>query len=222
MLDDRRAVDAQLQADHQAAHAQLFDNRQLVDQRLEPLPKRLAQLRGPSQQALFFDRFDRGDAGAGGDRIAAKRGRVHAGPQAGRNFRRRQHGAAGDAAAQALGQRHDIGRDADVLIGEPFAGAAAAASALRRRSAAGRARSASLRRPGKKSVGRDADAAFALDRLDEDRAGFVVDQLGDRVEVAERRVHETRPAAGRCLRGIWAGPWRWWRRRCGRESRRET
>ena len=34
--------------------------------------------------------------------------------------------AAGDAAAQRLGQRHDVGRDAEVLIGEPLAGAAAA------------------------------------------------------------------------------------------------
>ena len=34
--------------------------------------------------------------------------------------------AAGQAAAQGLGQRHHVGRDAEVLIGEPVAGPAAA------------------------------------------------------------------------------------------------
>ena len=33
-------------------------------------------------------------------------------------------GAEGEAAAQSLGQRHDVGGDAAALIGEEFAGAA--------------------------------------------------------------------------------------------------
>ncbi len=74
----------------------------------------------------MLDHFDGRDAGPGGDRVAAERGRVHAGPQAGSDFGRGQQGAAGDAAAQGLGQRHHVGRDAEVLIGEPLAGAAAA------------------------------------------------------------------------------------------------
>ena len=78
------------------------------------------------QQVFVLDHFDGRDAGPGGDRIAAERGRVHAGPQAGGDLGRGQQRPAGDAAAQRLGQRHDVGRDAEMLIGEPLAGAAAA------------------------------------------------------------------------------------------------
>ena len=45
--------------------------------------EQLAELLGVFEQPFLLDHFERGDAGPGGDRIAAERGRVHAGPQAG-------------------------------------------------------------------------------------------------------------------------------------------
>ena len=95
-------------------------------QRGQPLAEHFAQLPGVLEQVFVLDHFDRRDAGPGGDRIAAERGGVHAGPQAGGDFGGGQQRAAGDAAAKRLGQRHDVGRDAEVLIGEPVARAAAA------------------------------------------------------------------------------------------------
>ena len=48
-----------------------------------------------------------------------------------------------------------------------------------------------LAQPLQESVGRDANAAFALNRLDENRTGFFVDEFGDGFQIAERRVVET-------------------------------
>ena len=87
----------------------------------------LAQAPGGRQQILLFDHLDGGDARTGSDGIAAEGGGVHAGPQAGRNLRRGEHGRPGDAAAEGLGKRHDVGRHAGRLVGEPVARAAEAA-----------------------------------------------------------------------------------------------
>ena len=73
-----------------------------------------------------------------------------------------------------------------------------------------------------KSIRRNADAAFALHRLDQDRARLAINELANGVQIAIRRVHETGQAAGRSLRDISAGPSRSSRHTCGRESRRET
>ena len=102
---------------------------------------------------------------------------------------RGQQRAAGDAAAEALGQRHDVGRDAEVLVGEPLAGAAAAGLHLvedqQQLVLVGQ-----LAQAGEEAGGRNADAAFALDRLDQDGGRLVVDQRDDGAEVAERGVAE--------------------------------
>ncbi len=56
--------------------------------------------------------------------IAAERGAVRAGRQTLRRVLGREHGAHGKAAAQSLGNRHDIGRDAGPLVCEQLARAA--------------------------------------------------------------------------------------------------
>ena len=221
LLHQRGPVDRQLQADHQPANAQLLHDRQFVDQRSEPLAESLADLDGPIEQAFVFNRFDRGNARPGGDRVAAERGRVHAGPQAGGDFRRGQQSRACDAAAQALGQRHDIRHDAGVLIGKPLARAAAAALHFIENQQqfvlVGQ-----LPQAFQETIRRNADAAFALDRLDQNRARLVVDELLDGIQIAERRVRKTGQQRARSLRDISAGPSRSSRRRFGRESRRGT
>ena len=60
---------------------------------------------------------------------------------------------AGDAAAERLGQRHDVGRDAEMLIGEPLAGAAAAGLHFVEDQAAGRSRRPACRSPARKPAG---------------------------------------------------------------------
>ena len=57
---------------------------------------------------------------------AAERGGLHAGAKAWGDLAFGQHRAAGDAAAERLGQRHHVGRDAKMLIGKPLAGPSAA------------------------------------------------------------------------------------------------
>ena len=83
----------------------------------------------------------------------------------------RDHRADRQARAQALGQRHDVGLHAPVLAGEHAAGAADArlhfvedqqdAVLVAQRAQAG-----------EEAVGRHDVAAFALDRLDQDRRDF--------------------------------------------------
>ena len=57
-------------------------------------------------------------------RIAAEGGGVRAGPQLRGDLGLGEQAAHGDAAGQRLGQRHHVGLDAPVLVGEPLAGAA--------------------------------------------------------------------------------------------------
>ena len=86
---DFPAIDRELQADHEPAHAELRHQRQLIDERTEPLAKPLANLAGTSEQPIRFDGFDRGDAGPRSERVAAKGGGMHAGTKARRELRRR-------------------------------------------------------------------------------------------------------------------------------------
>ena len=128
LLDDRRAFDRQLQADHQPADPQFFDDRQLVDQRRAAaggIARRVASARSskPSLSIVSIVAMPaRAAIGLPPNVAACMPGRRLGAISAVVNM-----AAPGDAAAQALGQRHDIGRHAGMLIGEPFAGAAAAA-----------------------------------------------------------------------------------------------
>ncbi len=121
--------------------------------------------------------------------IAAESAGVHARPQARGDLGGGQHGPAGQAAAQGLRQRHHVGRDAEALVGEPIAGPAAAGLHFvedqQQLVLVGQ-----LAQAGQEAVGRNADAAFALDRLDHDGRRLVVDQPGHGVQVAERGVDE--------------------------------
>ena len=64
--------------------------------------------------------------GPGGDGVAAEGGRVHPRTQAGGQLGRASIAPPASAAAQGLGQGHHVGRDAEMLVGEPLAGPAAA------------------------------------------------------------------------------------------------
>ena len=117
-------------------------------------------------QAVLLHDVQRGQRRRAGQRIAAEGGAVVARartvPAA---LPRGQAGADRHARAQALGQRHHVGLDAGLLVGEPFAGAADAALHFVAASAASPAR----RTAGAAAAGNrcrsEIDAAFALDGL---------------------------------------------------------
>ena len=63
---------------------------------------------GAGKQLLLLDGLDRRQGGGAGERVAAERRRVGAGPQLVGHLRPGDQPAHGDAAGQRLGQRHDV------------------------------------------------------------------------------------------------------------------
>ena len=126
LLDDRCPWHAKFQANHQTANSQLGDVGKLIDQRSKLPAETFAQVGCPLQKSLFFDHLDRGDARSGGDGLPPNVAACMPGRRLLAISFRASIGSAGDSAAQALGQRHDIWLDAKMLIGEPLAGPTAA------------------------------------------------------------------------------------------------
>ena len=113
------------QADQQSFAAHLGDHRRIaiLDLR-EPL---LEQQRDPLhafEKAGRQHHVEHGVGDAHRQRIAAEGRAVRAGGHALGRLGRRQAGADRETAAERLGQRHDVGRDAGALVGEQVAGAA--------------------------------------------------------------------------------------------------
>ena len=124
------------------------------------------------------------------------------GGHAGRRLLRRQAGAQREAAADALGDRHDVRRDAGPFMGEeppvrPMPHCTS--SKISRRPCS----SQSSRKPPQALRRHRADAALALHRLDEDAGGLGPDRGLQRVMVAEGHLVEAfdlRPEAFEILR----------------------
>ena len=79
------------------------------------------------EKALLEHHVEHAVGDGAGERIAAEGGAVRAGRHAGGGARGRQARADREAAAQALGQRHDVGRHPGPFVGEQPAGPAHAA-----------------------------------------------------------------------------------------------
>ena len=103
--------------------------------------------------------------------------------------RGREAGAERKAAAEPLGQRHDVGRDAGPLVGEQLAGAAHAGLHLVEDQQQA-VLVAELAQRAEERRRDDAHAALALDRLDQDGGGLGPDRALDRFEIAERHLVE--------------------------------
>ena len=121
----------------------------------------------------------------GADRVAAERAAVQAG---GQQVGRRTDGEARpdrQSAAEPLGQRHDVGGDAVVLVGEERSGAAHSGLHLVEHQQRAVPRG-DLAGGHQVARGRDDDAALPHDRFEEHRGGVVVDRGGQRIDVAVR------------------------------------
>ena len=101
----------------------------------------------------------------------------------------RQARADGEAAAQRLGERHDVGRNAGTLVGEQLAGAPHAGLHLVEDQQQAMLVAQLAQRLEERRLD-DAHAALAHDRLDQNRRGLGADRAFGRVEIAERHLIE--------------------------------
>ena len=189
-FDEASAVDFQLETDHRPDAANFLDKVEFGRPLVHPFFGALFEERRFFEETLVFDHFDRRDPGRGGDRVPAERRGVHPATQARRQFFRRHHRARRDSAAERLGQRDHVRNDVEILIREPFSGAPHPRLHFveNEEHVVFIAKSA---QPFEEARRRNADAAFALNRLDHNRRGFVVDRRFDRRQVAVRDVNET-------------------------------
>ncbi|MCY1486270.1 hypothetical protein D9M68_199090 [compost metagenome] len=141
------------------------------------------------EEAISEDDVEHGVADGHRQRIAAIGRAMRARHHAGCRLFRRQASAEREAAADALGNGHDIRADARPLMGEKLAGAADAGLNLveDQEQAEFVAEGAQFLH---EFLGRGTDAALALDRLDQDRGGLLGDRILDGRDVAERNLVE--------------------------------
>ncbi len=108
---------------HQPLAANIADERKPFFQSFEPFDEVFAHLHAILEGA-GFEQLHHRQTGAASDRIAAEGRCMAARTETVGDIFARQHRAQGQAAAQRLGQSHDVGLDAEMLVAEKLAGAA--------------------------------------------------------------------------------------------------
>ena len=88
----------------------------------QPLAQALAHGAAVLEHALLAQHPQHGEGHGTGEGVAAERRPVYAGAEAARHRAAGEHGADGNAAAEALGEGHDVGCHAGLLVGEQAAG----------------------------------------------------------------------------------------------------
>ena len=189
-LGDRRH---HAQADQQAFAAHLGDHRgvAILEFRQPLLEQPAKSARTRSRKPSAGHHVDHRIADRHRQRIAAEGRAMRAGGHALAGFRRRQTGADRKAAAERLGDGHDVGSDPGMLISEQIAGAANAGLDLVEDQQQAVV-VAQLAQRAQKCVRHDAHAALAHHRLDQDGGGLGPDGLLDRIEIGERHLVEAR------------------------------
>ncbi len=189
-LDDRarRDVRREFDAGPQAAPAHGQDQRRA--QAAEPVEQVRAKRLAALHELLVLDDAQRLEGHARRERIAAEGRTVASGTHQVEHRRARDEcGDREQAAAQGLADDDGVGTDAFVHVGEPGAGAAEARLDLVD-DQQDVARGAQFARGAQEAWRRRDDAGFALDRLDQDRAGVLVDRFAESRDVAEVEVPE--------------------------------
>ena len=141
------------------------------------------------EEARLQHHIEHGVGRRDGQRIAAEGRAVRARCHTGRGFGRRQTSPDRKAAAERLGQRHDVGFDADALMGEQATRAAHARLDLVEDEQNAFVVAQLAQRP-EEGMRRRADAALTLQRLDQDAGGGRTDGFFHGFDVAERDLIE--------------------------------
>ncbi len=153
------------------------------------MAERLAEHVGAPDQVFVGQHPQHRQRRGRADRVTAECAAVQAGGEQVRGSTDGQTGSDRQTAAEALGQRHHIGGDAVVLVGEERAGAADPGLHL--------VEDQQRAVPGGEFAGRDQvtgrrddDTALPHDRLQEHRSGVIVDGCGQGLGVAVRNVRD--------------------------------
>ena len=167
--DIRSAVHGQVQAEHEPFAAHFPDE---IEFRGQFLQTRL-QFRAPcahvGEQAFLFHRIEKCQAGGARQRPSAKRGAVQAGRKRRGKFFLRQESAQRQAARQRFRDDDDVGQAGQALIGELTPRAAQAALNFVG-DQNGAVLGGQFPRALPERVADGINSAFALNRLDENRA----------------------------------------------------
>ena len=188
--DHRRGVDREIESDHRSQNADLAD--QFGPFRLEGLEvaaEPLADSLGAVEQPFLLDGLDRRKPRAAGNRVASESAGVHSRLQGLGDLDRRHHDSRRDAAGKRLGAGQHIGCHAEMLIGEPLAGTPHPRLHLVEDQKGARV----VAKPPQAfeiAWSGEVDTSFSLNRLDHDRGGFRVNELGDRFEVVVLRIRK--------------------------------
>ncbi len=109
LADHRAVVDDALQAQHQAHAAHFGKDRRIArGEELQPAPQRLAHLANARKESIVENDVEHGVAHGHRQRIAAEGRAVAARPERGGEPPGRETGADRQAAAETLGDRHQI------------------------------------------------------------------------------------------------------------------
>ena len=183
----RQLCRVEFDAEHQAHAADVDDAVVRAASSGELSVKEFADLLNVFEQVVSLDRVDDRDGNGAGQRAAAEGRAMHPGSEGLGGVVGAEHRAHGNAVGDRLRERRDVGQDAVVLVGKPFAGSAQATLNLigEQESAGGVAEFAC----GGEELLRDGmNAAFTLDRLDADAANLIRElraEIGDVVEADE-------------------------------------
>ena len=183
--DEGAAVGLHLDPEHQAEPAYAFEEVIVIgDHLLERALEPLAHARDMVEEFIIGDDIEHGLARRAGERVAAIGRSVRADRHAGRRLLGREAGAHREAAANALGRGHDVRRDPIMFVGEELAGAGIAALDLvedkHQVVLVGE-----LAQAAQEFLARRADAAFALDRLDQEPGRMLVHRGLRGLEIVE-------------------------------------
>ena len=126
-LNERRAVNRKIDAEHQSFAADLADEIESRGELFEAGAQFRAARADVCEQFLFFDNGEKFKRGGANQRTAAESRAVHSRRECGGEFLTGDESAERQAACQRLGDGDDIRQRIEFLVREPAAGAAEAA-----------------------------------------------------------------------------------------------
>ena len=190
--DEAGAVAMEADPREQADAAHLRDHLRILGRdRVEPGAQRAAALGDPCEEAVGQHHIEHRIGDGAGEGVAAKGRTMAAGIHAAGPVPGGETGSDREPATEAFRDRDDVGSDAGLLVREQRAGASHAGLDLVEDEEAA-VLVAQLAQPPQALGRHDADAALALDRLDQDRRSLRADRRAQSFVIAERHNVETR------------------------------